>query len=99
MYNGRMRFEWDPAKNRLNREKHGLDFVDAESVFVGPHLIRLDPRHEFDEDRWIIIGLSFGRVVVLVYTERDGGETIRIISMRKANKYEQKRFERILGRR
>ena len=56
-------------------------------------LIRLDMRQDYGEDRWIGIGITHGRVVVVVYTEQDNGETIRIISLRKALKHERKRFE------
>ena len=88
-----MRFEWDERKNQLNIEKHGLDFADTHKVFDGPMLIRLDTRYEYGEDRWVGIGLLNHLVVVVVYTEREQGETVRIISMRKALRYERRRFE------
>ncbi|HEY88989.1 MAG TPA: BrnT family toxin [Thermoflexia bacterium] len=88
-----MKFEWDERKNRINIRKRGFDFADAECVFDGPMLIRLDTRRDYGEDCWVGIGLTRSRVVVVVYTERDNGETIRIISMRKAVKYERKRFK------
>lgn len=93
-----MKFEWDANKNRLNIEKHGLSFDDAESVFEGPMIVSLDTRQEYSETRWLAMGYSHGRIIVLVYTERDQGETIRIISMRKAHKHERKRFEETLSR-
>ena len=92
-----MKFEWDERKNRTNIRKHGLDFADALEVFAGPTLIRLDTRRDYGEDRWIGIGITRSRVVVLVYTERDDGETIRIISMRKALKHERKLFEKTIS--
>lgn len=88
-----MKFEWDEAKNHLNLRKHGLDFADAPEIFKGPMLVQLDTRQDYGEDRWIAIGFIQNRVVVVVYTERDNGETIRFISLRKALTYEQKRFE------
>ena len=88
-----MRFEWDEQKNQTNIEKHGLDFADAHKVFDNPMLIQLDDRYEYDEERWVGIGLLDHLAVVVVYVERDEGEIIRIISMRKALKYEQRRFE------
>jgi hypothetical protein len=56
-------------------------------------LVQLDTRHEYGEDRWMGIGFLNHLVVVVIYTERDEGEIIRIISMRKALRYEQRRFE------
>jgi len=88
-----MRFEWDEQKRKTNIRRHGFDFADAKQVFAGPMLVRLDMRQDYGEDRWIGIGITHGRVVVVVYTEQDNGETIRIISLRKALKHEHKRFE------
>ena len=58
--------------------------------------VQLDPRQEYGEDRWIGIGLIYGRVVVVVYTEQANGEVIRIISVRKALRYERERFEKAI---
>ena len=86
-------FEWDERKNQANIRNHGLDFADAPEVFLSPMLIRQDTRKEYGEDRWIGIGVTRGRVVVMVWTERGHGQTVRVISMRKALKHERKRFE------
>ena len=94
-----MKFEWDEEKNKTNIRKHGLDFADAPEIFDGPMLVRLDTRQDYGEDRWIGIGFLRNRVVVVVYVERDDGETIRIISLRKALKYERKQFEQELANR
>ena len=88
-----MKITWDEKKNRANIRKHGLDFTDAAQVFEGPMLTRFDPREDYGEDRWIGIGMTRGRVVVLVYTESDDGQTNRIISMRKALSHEERRYE------
>ncbi len=87
-----MKFEWDEQKKEDNIKKHGFNFSDAHKVFELPMLINLDDREDYGEERWVGIGLFELRVVVLVFTEVDE-ETIRIISFRKAIKYEQKRFE------
>jgi hypothetical protein len=87
-----MQFEWDEQKNRLNIQKHGIDFADAAEMFANPILIALDDREEYGEDRWIGLGMLKTRVVVVVYTERDG-DTIRIISLRKALRHERERYE------
>jgi len=88
-----VKFKWDEQKNKANIRKHGLDFADASQIFDGPMLVRLDTRQDYDEERWITIGMTKGRVVVIVYTEQNKGETILIISMRKALKHERKHYQ------
>lgn len=88
-----MNFEWDEHKNEANIRKRGIDFADAPEVFSHPMLTRLDTRYDYGEDRWISIGITRNRTVVVVYTERSQGKTIRIISIRKALSYERKRYE------
>ena len=91
------RFEWDEAKSRLNRRKHGLSLDAATGVFDQPHLVRLDTRQEYGEDRWIAVGLIGLVVCVVVYTDRldqRGTRIIRIISARKATRRECKKFEK-----
>lgn len=90
-----MRFEWDDEKNQLDIRKHGFDSADAWKIFTGPMLVDLDDRQEYDETRWVGIGLLEARVVVVVYVER-ATETIRIISLRKALDYERKAYEQII---
>ena len=87
-----MRFEWDDRKNRMNIRKHGIDFRDAVEMFNGPMLIQVDNRHDYAEDRWIGIGLLFSIVAVVVYVEWEDVETIRIISARKATRYESQEY-------
>jgi uncharacterized DUF497 family protein len=90
-----MEIEWDEQKRGVNLSKHGLDFADVERILALPLLVALDDREDFGEDRWVGIGLLNGRVVVLGYTEPDE-DTLRVISLRKALTYEQKRFEKFL---
>jgi len=92
-YNYFMKFEWDEEKNNLDIQKHGLDFDIVPEIFAGPMLIKLDNRQNYGEDRWMGIGTAKGRILVVVFTERNRGETIRIISLRKALQYERKKFE------
>lgn len=92
MYNELMNFEWDEDKRRENLHKHGVDFADVPSMFDGPMLLRLDTREEYGEDRWIGIGFLGPLVAVVVYVERFEN-TIRLISVRKANRYERESFE------
>lgn len=92
-----MRFEWDERKNEENIRKHDFDFEDAPEIFESPMLVRLDNREDYGEDRWSAVGVVQGRAVVVVFTERDDGETIRIISLRKALRYEREAYEKILS--
>ncbi len=85
-----MEFEWDENKRRANIRKHGIDFVDAATIFEGQIVVIPDERLDYDETRYIAFGLLKGQVVkvlVVAYTER--GEKIRIISARKALKHEE----------
>ena len=82
-----MRFEWDEAKRQSNIQKHGIDFVGIEKVFAGTTLTIWDDRFDYDETRFITLGLLSGRVVVITHTETH--EVIRIISVRKATKHEE----------
>ena len=91
VYNLTMKFIWDANKNSANIEKHGFDFSDAESVYENPHFIFEDTRQDYGEKRFTVIGWIKSRLVVLIYTKRN--EYHRIISLRKANEREKKRFE------
>ena len=59
-----MIFEWDEAKNRINVQKHGFDFAEAEEIFRGTFLVRPDLREDYGEKRWIGIG-GFGGALPL----------------------------------
>jgi hypothetical protein len=81
-------FEWDERKRTINVKKHGFDFADADELFNGYTVTMVDDRFHYSEQRFFTIGTIKGRVAVVVHTERN--DKIRIISMRKATKYEQK---------
>ncbi len=83
-----MKFEWDERKRQINIKKHGVDFVDADEFFNGYTVTMEDNRFQYSEQRFITLGIIQGRVAVIAHTERK--DRIRIISMRKATKYEQK---------
>jgi uncharacterized DUF497 family protein len=82
-------FEWHDAKAEANMQAHGVSFDLAKTVFKDPLAVeRLDDREDYGEERFVIIGMAEGRVVVFVaYTERE--ERIRIISARRATQNEQ----------
>ena len=85
-----LRFEWDEAKNRANKRKHGVSFEEAQTVFFDENAIRFyDPDHTEDEDRFLMLGLDGSlRVLIVCHCFRLNDTIIRIISARKANKQE-----------
>ena len=89
-----LNFEWDDNKNALNQKKHGVSFEEAKTVFAD-ELGRLipDPDHSDGEERFILMGVSaYLRLLVVCHCERDK-DTIRIISARKADKFEKRQYE------
>ena len=90
MYNHKdMKFAWHEEKRQHNVKKHGLDFAQAHQVFDGPTFTFEDVRFDYGEQRFVTLGL-LNNVVVIVHTET--ATEIRIISMRKANRYEQELY-------
>lgn len=90
-------FEWDPTKDRGNRDKHGVAFDEAATVFKDAKALSIfDPDHSEAEDRWVTMGISEkGRLLIVIHTFREESEeavTIRIISSRKATKQETKTY-------
>ena len=90
-----MHFEWDESKRQANFTRHGVDFAVAPVVFAGYTVTITDERKDYGEERYITPGRLHGRVVVVVHTQR--GETILIISMRKANEREQRIYQAHVG--
>ena len=88
-----LRFEWDEQKAKSNLAKHGVEFEEASTVFADPLSSTIhDPDHSLFEDRFIIVGQSIRRrVLVVVHTDRS--DSIRIISARPANRRERKDYE------
>jgi len=72
-----MNFEWDAAKNRANKRKHGFDFADAEELFSSVLLVSPDTREDYAEKRWAGLGVIGGRIVKVVFVEL-GHDAIRI---------------------
>lgn len=85
-----MEFEWDEKKNRVNIEKHHVNFSLAAKIFDGDVLEWEDTRKDYGETRIIAMGRSEGRLLRVVYTKR--GNKIRIISARKANKNDRRNY-------
>jgi uncharacterized DUF497 family protein len=84
---------WDESKNRLNQTKHDVSFEEAATVFLDPLEIAIDdPAHSISECRFVSIGESFKRrLLVVSYAEREDG--IRIINARKPTKLERRAYE------
>lgn len=88
-----MEFEWDENKDTTNISKHGVSFDEAKTVFEDPlYVIFYDPIHSFEEQRYLIIGRSSRkRILMVAFTER--GTAIRLISARKATPKEREDYE------
>jgi len=86
-----MEFEWDTRKAAQNLAKHGVPFEYATRVFLDRHRIESeDERHDYEEERRITLGRIEERIFAVAYTPR--GDLIRLISARKANEREQRRY-------
>jgi len=88
-------FEWDENKNRINKEKHGVSFEEAKTVFFDEEaLLEYDGSHSDEEDRFRLLGSSSkGNILLVVHCIRKGS-IIRIISSRRANSSEIENYER-----
>ncbi len=85
-----MKFEWDESKQTSNLRKHGINFSDVPIVFDGSIVTVEDARFDYGEERFVTFGLLQGQVVAIVHTESE--DYIRIISARKATKYERENY-------
>jgi hypothetical protein len=92
------RFEWDEHKNRANIKKHGISFSEAMTVFDDPNVMyKPDPDHSLHEERFIAIGFSEeARVLVVCHCYYEDDSVIRLISARKANKFETSSYGGVL---
>ena len=89
-------FEWDDRKESTNRKKHGISFEEARTAFYDDNaLVFFDPDHSDDEDRFILLGLSFRpQVVVVCQCFRESESIVRLVSARKADKGEEHEYWR-----
>ncbi|WP_347814203.1 BrnT family toxin [Paraburkholderia sp. BL10I2N1] len=86
MYNNSLELEFDPDKDQINRAKHGVALALADYFEWDSAISALDSRYSYGEPRFVAYGLIGDRVHCMVYTPR--GETLRLISLRKAHKRE-----------
>lgn len=89
-----LKFEWDAKKARENIKKHGVSFEEASTVFGDLFALTIyDPLHSEEEDRFVTLGESEKRrLIVVSFTDRD--DRIRIISARAATRRERKDYEK-----
>ena len=85
-----MEFEFDPGKSEANRTKHGIDFIQAQTLWEDPDMIEI-PVRTSDEQRFLVIGRISGKHWSGVITYR--GEKVRIISVRRSRKEEIDLYE------
>lgn len=90
----KLRFEWDEAKSRANKRKHGVSFEEAASVFYDENaLLMADPDHSADEARFLLLGLSLElRILVVSHCYRSADDCIRVISAWKADRREKRQY-------
>ena len=90
-----IKFDWNPTKASSNQKKHGVTFEEATSVFFDEYATQFfDDGHSQEEDRFIMLGMSIkARVLIVCHCERGEGETIRIISARRATAREYTYYE------
>jgi len=91
-----VKFEWNENKNLINIEKHSIDFNDAKDILQNERLTATDSRRDYGETRKISIGKSGNHVCIVVYTERKN--LVRIISARKANQKERRKYYEFIKR-
>ena len=91
-------FSWDNKKAQSNEIKHKITFEEAKTVFDDENArLIYDPDHSIDEDRFIMLGLSYKlKILTVVHCYRDNENNIRIISARKSTKKEQKQYKEYL---
>ena len=88
-------FDWNKSKATSNLKKHAVSFDEAESVFYDEFALQFyDEDHSESEERFIMLGMSNeSRILIVCHCERDEGNTIRIISARKATNNERQFYE------
>lgn len=85
-----MKCVFDPAKDRVNRAKHGVSLALSQALFAGRHVSKANDRFNYGEVREGAFGLINGRLFVCVYTDREAER--RVISLRMANRRAVKRY-------
>jgi len=85
-------YEWDPEKAIANLAKHGVTFETVAAFDWANALIEEDRRYDYEERRFYALADVAGRLHAMIFTRR--GQTVRVISFRKANDRERRRYEK-----
>lgn len=87
-----MKFEYDKNKSQINKEKHGIDFVDAQNLWQDENALIVPANIVDDEVRYALISIFKGKCYTAIFTLRD--EIYRIISVRRCRKNEERNYEK-----
>lgn len=87
---------FDPAKRERTLAERGLDFGDAAHILAGPRIEFEDLRRDYGEQRFVTVGFLADRMIIVIWTRR--GQDHHVISMRKANDREQRRYAPFIRR-
>lgn len=86
-----MKFEYDINKSRMNKEKHGIDFVEAQSLWKDDNALVIPANTSDEETRYALISRFSKKCYVAIFTMREN--IFRIISVRRCRKNEEKNYE------
>lgn len=94
-----LKFEWDDTKASSNITKHGVSFEEAKTVFDDDFARMIpDPDHSEQEERFILLGMSYTlKILAVVHCYRDQEGIIRIISARRSTKNEERQYKELLA--
>ncbi|MBV9758605.1 MAG: BrnT family toxin [Alphaproteobacteria bacterium] len=87
-----MEIEFDPNKDRINRQKHGVSLADAAQMDFGRALVIEDMRFDYGEPRFLAYAPIGPKLHVMYFTMR--GSMLRVIGLRRANRRERQRYDR-----
>ena len=87
-----MKFEYDDNKSQINKEKHGIDFIDAQNLWKDENALIITVNIVDDEVRYALISVFKDKCYTAIFTLRD--EIYRIISVRRCRKNEEKNYEK-----
>ena len=85
-----MEFEFDENKSKANKDKHGIDFIEAQELWRDPDRIEIPTKH-LDEPRYVLIGKMNDKHWSAIFTYRN--TKVRLISVRRSRKYEKEIYE------
>lgn len=89
----KMKYEWDPLKEKVNLKKHGISFQQAKEALQCNVVVVLKEDFDSGEERYVYLGMCKKLNILVVVVAYSDENTTRIISARKANKKERKFYE------